>query len=236
MSRSGALKRLFPLVVIVGLVVAFFAFGLNRYLTLQALHDNDDALRAFVTRHPLLSPATYVAAYALVVALSVPGGAVMTVTGGWLFGLWIGAALALVGATLGATILFLIARFMVGDALRARAGPFLNRMADGFERNAFAYLLFLRLVPAFPFWAVNLVPALVGMRLRSFAAATVIGIIPGTLAYASVGDGFGLYFEAGSGTPLSAVFSPEMITIRVGLAILALLPIAVRWARKRWNP
>jgi uncharacterized membrane protein YdjX (TVP38/TMEM64 family) len=178
LSRLGTLKRLLPLVVIVALVVAFFVFGLNRYLTLQALHDNDDALRAFVIRHPLLARAAFVAVYALVVALSVPGGAVMTVAGGLLFGLWMGAAFAIVGATVGAVILFLIARFVVGDALRARAGPFLKRMAEGFERNAFAYLLFLRLVPAFPFWTVNLVPALIGVRLRSFAAATLIGIIP----------------------------------------------------------
>jgi uncharacterized membrane protein YdjX (TVP38/TMEM64 family) len=160
----------------------------------------------------------------------------MTVAGGLLFGLWMGATLAIVGATAGAVILFLIARFLVGDALRARAGPFLKRMAEGFERNAFAYLLFLRLVPAFPFWAVNLVPALVGVRQRSFVAATLIGIIPGTLAYASVGDGLGLYFEAGSGSPTSAVFSTEMIDIRVGIALLALLPIAVQRARKRWRP
>ena len=230
----GTLKRLLPLVVIVALVVAFFAFGLNRYLTLEALHDNDDALRAFVIQNPLLAPAAFVAAYALVVALSVPGGAVMTVAGGLLFGLWMGAVFAVVGATVGAVILFLIARFVVGDALRARAGPFLKRMAEGFERNAFAYLLFLRLVPAFPFWVVNLVPALIGVRLRSFAAATLIGIIPGALAFAAVGDGLGRYFGAESGTPFGAVFTPEMIAIRVGLALLALLPIAIQWVRKRW--
>ncbi len=151
MNRLGTLKRLLPLVVIAGMIAAFFAFGLNRYLTLQALHDYDDALRAFVTRNPLLAPAAYVAAYALVVALSVPGGALMTVAGGLLFGLWTGAAFAIIGATAGAMIIFLIARFAIGNALRARTGPFLKRMADGFERNAFAYLLFLRLVPAFPF-------------------------------------------------------------------------------------
>ncbi len=235
MSSTGTVARVVPPIVVVGLIAAFFALDLNRYLSLQALHDNDEALRSFAAQHQLLAPAAFVAVYALVVALSVPGGAVMTVAGGLLFGLWMGGALAIVGATTGAVLLFLLARFVVGDALRDRAGPMLRRMAEGFKRNAFAYLLFLRLVPAFPFWAVNLVPALAGVRLRSFAAATLIGIIPGTLAYAAVGDGLGLYFAAGSGVPLSAVFSPEMIALRAGLALLALLPVIIQWVRKRWS-
>lgn len=233
MSRRWRLVRIIVPILIAGLIVAFFAFGLNRYLTLQALRENDQTVRDFAAQHPLLAPTVYVVTYAAVVALSVPGGAVMTVAGGFVFGLWRGAVLAILGATAGAVLVFLLARFVVGDVIKARAGPFLKRMTEGFERNAFSYLLFLRLVPAFPFWAVNLAPALLGVRLRSFATATLIGIIPGTLAYASVGDGLGLYFTAGSSVSLSAVFSPEMIAVRAGLALLALLPVAIRLVRKQ---
>jgi uncharacterized membrane protein YdjX (TVP38/TMEM64 family) len=231
--RSGTVKRVLPVLVLTGLVIAFFASGLNRYLTWAALHDNDLALRAFVDRHPILAPVAFVAAYALVIALSVPGGAVMTVSGGFLFGLWFGALLAIIGATSGAIIVFLLARFVVSDLVRQRAGPFLRRMADGFARNAFSYLLFLRLVPLFPFWAVNLVPAFAGIGVATFAVATFIGIIPGTLAYASVGSGLGTYFAADAGAPFSQVFSPKMLALRIGFAALALLPIVVKWAKKR---
>lgn len=233
MTRSRTFARIVVPILIAGLIVAFFAFGLNRYLTLQSLRENDRILRGFAAQHPLLAPAAYVVIYAGAVALSVPGGAVMTIAGGLAFGLWRGAMLAILGATAGAVLVFLLARFVFGDVLEARAGPFLKRMAAGFERNAFSYLLFLRLVPAFPFWAVNLAPALLGVQIRSFAAATLIGIVPGTLAYASVGDSLGLYFAAGSRTRLSDVFSPEMIALRVGLALLALLPVAIQWIRKQ---
>ncbi|HEY3779280.1 MAG TPA: TVP38/TMEM64 family protein [Rhizomicrobium sp.] len=233
MSTAGNVLRIAIPVAVAGLIAAFFGFGLQRYLTLETLRDNGRVLRALASHHPLLAPATFVIAYASLVALSVPGGAVMTIAGGFVFGLWKGAALAIVGATAGAVLLFVIARFVVGDALRDRAAPFIRRMTEGFNRNAFAYLLFLRLLPAFPFWVVNLVPALIGVRLRLFASATLIGIIPGTLAYASVGDGLGRYFTAKPGAPLTAVFSPEMIAVRVGLALLALLPVAIQWLRKR---
>ena len=233
MTSRDALRRLAPVAVIVALIVAFFALGLDRYLTLETLHDNDVALHTLVAAHPLLSGLTFMAAYAVIIGLSLPGGAIMTTSGGFLFGLWLGAALSVVGASAGAIAIFLIARAIAGDLLRTRAGPFLARMAAGFKRDAFNYLLFLRLVPLFPFWAVNLAPALLDVRLRPFAAATIIGIIPGALAYASVGDSLGRYFAAGTAVPFSKVFSPEMIAIRVGLALLALLPVAIRWRQNR---
>ncbi|MGH6976376.1 MAG: TVP38/TMEM64 family protein, partial [Stellaceae bacterium] len=207
MIQAGVVKRLLPVLVLATLVAAFFALDLERYLTLSALRENDAVLQAFLARHPVLAPAMYMAIYAAVVALSLPGGAVMTVGGGFLFGLWTGALFADIGATVGATIIFLLARYVVGDLVRERAGPFLKRTANGFAHNAFPYLLFLRLVPLFPFWAVNLVPALAGIDLRTYVAGTVIGIVPGTLAYASIGSGLGLYFQAGVNVPLASVFS-----------------------------
>ncbi|SKA24968.1 Uncharacterized membrane protein YdjX, TVP38/TMEM64 family, SNARE-associated domain [Enhydrobacter aerosaccus] len=224
-----------PLLVVAALFIAFFALGFDHYLTLDSLHDNEAGLRALVARRPLLSAAAFILTYTIAVGLSLPGGAILTMTGGFLFGLWIGAGLSVAGATSGAIVIFLVARLAVGDLLRARAGPFMARMAEGFEKNAFNYLLLLRLVPVFPFWVVNLVPALLGMNTRSYVAATAIGIIPATLAFAAVGDGLGLYFSAGSRVPLSEVFTPEMISLRLGLALLALLPMVARWAMRRWR-
>ena len=143
----------------------------------------------FIARNAAAAVAGYVALYIAVVALSLPGGAVLTITGGVLFGVVIGGAAALVGATIGAICIFLIARSAVGEHLVRRAGPLAERLAEGFRADAFSYLLFLRLVPLFPFWLVNLVPALCGVRLATFAAATAIGIIPATFAFAFVGAG-----------------------------------------------
>jgi uncharacterized membrane protein YdjX (TVP38/TMEM64 family) len=227
------LKRVLPVVVLVALIGAAFAFHLDRYLSLDVLRQNRAHLTALVAEHGLAASLGYVAAYAGVVALSLPGAAIMTLAGGFLFGVVIGATLTVIGATLGATLLFLIARSAVGDALRKRAGPFLARMADGFSKNAFNYLLFLRLVPVFPFWAVNLAPALLGMRLAPFVVATALGIIPGTIVYSAFGAGLGQIFDTGGEVDLKSVFSPTLIAALVGLGLLSLVPVLVRWRREK---
>lgn len=226
-------KRLLPLVILFAVVAAAFAFRIDRYLTLDVLRDNRAALLTFVESNRLTAALGFMLAYAGVVALSLPGASIMTLAGGFLFGVGLGASLTVVGATVGAAILFLIARSALGDVLRQRAGPFLARMADGFSKDSFSYLLFLRLVPAFPFWAVNLAPALLGMRLAPFVAATALGIIPGTTVYSAFGAGLGRVFDAGGEVNLKAVFSPTLIAALVGLAVLSLLPIALRRLRER---
>ena len=225
------LKRLAPLLVLAAFIAAAFAFGLDKYLTLDTLRDNRAALSTFVQSHGVAAAVGFVLAYAGVVALSLPGATIMTLAGGFLFGVPLGAPLTVIGATLGATLLFIIARSALGDVLRERAGPFLARMADGFRKDAFSYLLFLRLVPAFPFWAVNLAPALLGMRLLTYVAATALGIIPGTTVFSAFGASLGQIFDAGGEVHLKDVFSPTLISALVGLGILSLLPIAIRHLR-----
>ncbi|NJO32713.1 MAG: TVP38/TMEM64 family protein [Rhodospirillales bacterium] len=225
------LRRLVPLAVLAALIAAAFALGLNQYLTLDMLRDNRAALLDIVRSNAALAGAAFVAVYAAVVALSLPGAAIMTLAGGFLFGVPLGASLTVLGATVGATVLFLVARSAFGDILRQKAGPFLSRMAEGFEKNAFNYLLFLRLVPAFPFWAVNLAPALLGMRLVPFIVATGLGIIPGTVVFSAFGAGLGEIFDAGGDASLRNVLSPPLLAGLIGLGLLALLPIAVR----RWR-
>jgi uncharacterized membrane protein YdjX (TVP38/TMEM64 family) len=221
-------KRLLPLLILIALLGAAFAFRLDRYLTLEALRDNRVALLDLVARSGIWAGVIFVLAYAGAVALSLPGAVILTLAGGFLFGTAIGATLTVIGATVGATLLFLIARSAVGDALRQRAGPFLARMSEGFSRNAFNYLLFLRLVPAFPFWAVNLAPALLGMRLLPYVIATFIGIIPATVVFSAFGASLGAVFDAGGDVNLKDVLSPTLLAALVALGLLSLLPVLIR--------
>lgn len=226
-------KRLLPLVLLAAGLIAFFASGLDRHVTFQALRDNRTWLLDFVATKPLLAALLYAAAYVAVVAFSLPGGAVMTVAGGFLFGAALAAAIVVVAATLGATLVFLAAKTALGDALRARAGPFLKRMEEGFRENALSYLLVLRLVPIFPFFVVNIVPAFLGVTLRIFVLGTLIGIVPGTFVYATVGAGLGSIFDSGQEFSARGVLTPEIVAALIGLAALALVPVAYKRLRAR---
>lgn len=226
--RGPSWQRLLPLLLLIAGLIAFFALGLNKYLTFEALRENRAWLLQEVADSTVTATLVYMAVYIVVVAFSLPGGAVMTITGGFLFGQWLGTAYVIVAATIGAIILFLAARTALGDILRAKAGPFLKKMEAGFQENALSYLLVLRLIPLFPFFIVNLVPAFLGVRLRDFAIATFIGIIPGSFVYATVGAGLGSIFDTGGSFSARGILTPEIITALVGLAILALLPVAYK--------
>ncbi|MFO0998209.1 MAG: TVP38/TMEM64 family protein [Alphaproteobacteria bacterium] len=228
-----SLGRLLPvLVLVVGLVLAY-AFGVHDYLSFDSLRDHREELTAWVARDWLRAVLVYMAVYAVVVALSLPGGALLTIVGGFLFGTIPGALAAVIGATTGATVVFLAARTAFHDMLHAWAGPFLSRMESGFKANAFNYLLVLRLVPLFPFWLVNLVPAFLGVTLRTFVLGTAIGIIPGAVVYASFGNGLGALIDAGVSPDLSVIFKPAILVPIIGLALLALVPVAYRWHKSR---
>jgi uncharacterized membrane protein YdjX (TVP38/TMEM64 family) len=233
MTAASLTKRLVLVGPLAAAVVAYFLLGLNHYLTLDHLRANAQGLRQFTDDHRFASVAVFLATYIAVVALSVPGAMLMTIAGGLLFGLWLGAALNILAATTGAIILFVIARFVFGGILQARGNAFIARMEDGFARNAFTYLMFLRLVPLFPFWAVNLAAAAFRTPLRSFALATLIGIIPGTLAFTSIGDGLSIAAGLSSRGANDEIPGPAMIVLRVSLALLALVPLLATWLRKR---
>ncbi|MGH6943400.1 MAG: TVP38/TMEM64 family protein [Geminicoccaceae bacterium] len=221
-------KRVLPLALLVAAIVLAFALDLDSHLSFEALSRHREQLLAFVERHALLAPLLFMAIYAAVVALSVPGGAVLTITAGFLFGTLAATLYVVIAATAGAALVFLIAKSALGDPLRARAGPWMRRMEAGFQENALSYLLVLRLIPLFPFWLVNLVPAFLGVGLGTYALGTFVGIIPGSFVYASVGNGLGAVFETGGTPDLKIIFRPEILTPLVGLAVLALLPLAYR--------
>jgi uncharacterized membrane protein YdjX (TVP38/TMEM64 family) len=214
-----------PLALIVVALALCFAFRVDRYLNFHALGEHREWLLAWVARLGPAAGLAFAGIYALVAALSIPGAAVLTVTSGFLFGALQGAFWSVVGATLGATALFLAARSAFGDALRARAGPWLRKIEAGFAENAASYLLVLRLVPIFPFWLVNLAAAVVGVPLATFVAATFVGIIPGTLVYASVGDGVGALLERGETPDIGIILQPRILAPILGLAALALVPV-----------
>lgn len=227
------LKRFGPLIILVAIAAAFFAAGGQHYVTLDALRDNRQFLVDFVARNPIGSALALVGIYAALVAISFPGASLLTIAAGLFFGTLVGGGLVVIGATLGATIVFLIARNASGDALRKRIGNWGEKLADGFEKNAFSYLMLLRLLPVAPFWLVNIVPALFGVKLRDYVLATAIGIIPGTFVYASIGAGAGAVLAAGQELNLKgALLKPEVIGPILGLAALSLIPILFKKFRK----
>lgn len=223
-----SMRRLAPLLIVAVAAVLCLVLGVQDYFSLNALRENRVWLAGQVAAHRPLAVLLYALAYAGVVALSIPGGALLTVAGGFLFGQILGTVVVVVAATAGATALFLVAKTSLGDALRARAGPWLRRMAEGFAANGLSYLLVLRLIPAFPFFVVNLVPAFLGVPLRIYVIATFVGIIPGTFVYATFGAGLGRLLESGSAVSLDSVLTPEIVTALVGLAVLALLPVGYK--------
>lgn len=235
-SRGGGLSltKLVPLALIVAGLVAFFAFGLHHYLTFDQLKQHRSALDGWVRANGVIAPLLFSLAYIVIVAFSLPVASLATLVVGFLFGIVLGSIVVVIGATIGAVILFLAARYALGDFFRGKAGPAIKKMEKGFQDDAFSYLLVLRLVPLFPFFLVNLVPAFLGVRTRVFALATFIGIIPGSIVYVSVGNGLGAVFDKGREPDLGIIFEPEILLPIIGLAILALVPVIYkRVSRKR---
>lgn len=227
-----ALRRAWPLALLLGGLGLAFAMGWHRYLSLETLHQHRETLQALVADHSLVAPLAYMLIYMAATAFSVPGGLFLTIAGGFLFGIVAGAGYAVIGATCGALVVFLAARTALGDLLRDRAGPFLQKMEAGFRENELNYLLVLRLIPIFPFWLVNIVPAFLGVSVRTYLIGTFLGIIPGCLVFTSLGSSIGglldTYNPDDPPNFLSIVFEPQNIIPILGLIVLSLLPVAYK--------
>lgn len=239
MTRPEALatpfraSRLIPLGVLVVALAGFFLLGLQDWIDLDTLRRHRLWLTEQVEARFVISLLTYMAIYAIAVAVSIPGATALTIAGGFLFGPVLGCAATVVAATLGAAALFLAARSGLGDPLRARAGPWLKRAEAGFRENALSYLLVLRLIPLFPFFVVNLVPAFLGVSLRTYLIGTFLGIIPGTFVFTAAGAGLGQLLEAGDEIGAADVLSPPILIALAGLAVLALLPVVYKKLARR---
>ena len=233
-GRGGfTLRRLLPLVVLLAAFVLARQFGLHEYFSIDALREHRSALNGFVAEMGMAAALAFIALYALTTLLILPVGAVLTIAGGFLFGVTFGTLYVVIGATLGAAALFLVARSAFGDHFRAKAGPFMQRMEAGFRENAFSYMLVLRLIPLFPFFVVNVVPAFLGVPLRTYVLGTFLGIIPGTLVFILAGAGLGSVFDRGGDFTLQSILTPEIIAGLVGLSLLSLLPVAYKHLKAR---
>jgi uncharacterized membrane protein YdjX (TVP38/TMEM64 family) len=251
-ERHGPVRRFGPIIAIIAAAIAVYMMGWHEYLGLSKIAENRDFLREFVAANLAQALLIYAAVYIAIVAFSLPGGAAATITGGFLFGWLLGGTVTILAATAGATLLFLAARTSFGETLRAKAGAAIRKLADGFKENAFNYLLFLRLVPAFPFWLVNLAPAFLGVPLGTYILATFIGIIPGTFAFAFVGAGLDSVIavqQASYETCIaekgkeacsfsidpSALLTPQLLIAFAALGVVALLPVIVQKVRGKKN-
>lgn len=248
---ARAVRRWSPLAVLLAAMALVPLLGLHKYLSVKTIGLNYDALRQLIAEHTAVALGTYVLAYVAVVALSLPGAIIMTLTGGLLFGWKLGAPASVVGATIGATIIFVVARTSLGPALAAKGGPALQKIIAGFREDAWSYLLFLRLVPVFPFFLVNLAPGLAGVPLATYVGATFLGIIPGTTAYSIAASGLGSVVEAQNAVykaclaqhPADAaapcvydidirhLVTGELLLAFAALGLVALIPVAL----KRWR-
>jgi len=219
-------KRLLPLGLIAAALAAFFALGGPDYVSMDSLRDNREFLSGLVADNIVLVMLGFIATYAVLVAISFPGAGFLSIFGGFLFGTLTGGFANVIGATIGATLIFLAARYAFGDALSKKAGPYMQKFEKGLKENELSYLFILRLIPAFPFFIVNIVPALFDVKIRNYMLSTFFGIIPGALVYASVGKGVGAIFDTGEDVPLSGLMlQPAVILPILGLIALSLLPI-----------
>ena len=223
-SRYGPL-----LLLLLGLSLCFL-YDLTSYFSFPVIKAHHLQLLEQVNNNRLFSAVVYVISYSALVSFSLPGGAMMTIVGGFLFGPMAGTLLAVIGATLGANVIFLAARHALLDWSRPRAGSAIFKMREGFKVNALSYLFFLRLVPIFPFFLVNLAPAFLGVKISTYIIGTFFGIMPGTLIYAFVGDGLGAIIEIDANVDLDIILAPRFLFPLIGLGVLALVPII--WRRK----
>jgi uncharacterized membrane protein YdjX (TVP38/TMEM64 family) len=246
---QASVKRWLPLVALACLIVLTYALGLQKHLSLQTVVDNRTALSGFVASNLAVALTLYAVIYIIIVSLSLPGAGLLSILGGFVFGWALSAPVTIIAATIGAVIVFQIVKTSIGAAIAERAGPFVKRLSDGFSNDAFNYLLFLRLVPAFPFFAVNAVAGLSRVTLKTFALATLIGIIPGSYAFAWLGRGMGSVIDAQQSQqatciaakslakcPLefsvSSLVTRELLIAFVILGLVALIPVALKKWRK----
>jgi uncharacterized membrane protein YdjX (TVP38/TMEM64 family) len=224
-------RRLWPLLLIALALILFFAFGLQRYLSFAALREHQAEWRSFIQAHFIAAILVFVLIYTAVVAFSIPVAVFVTLFGAFLFGAAVAFPMVVIAATLGSTLLFLAARSSLGSLLEAKAGPWFARLEQGFRRDQWSYMFFLRLTPIVPFFIVNLAPAFLGVDLLCFVVATFFGIMPVTLIYCLAGAGIGDALEAGAFS-VQAILTPKLILALSGLGIIAILPAILRRFRK----
>jgi len=232
-EKSNYMRYLPMIAILIAAVIG--AFTLRDYLSFEALRDNREALIGFRDNHYVITVLAFVVAYTMIVTFSLPGAAIASITGGFLFATFPGSVFNITAATMGATLIFLAARWGLGERLAAKmeAGEgAVKKIKDGIDENQWSMLFLIRLVPAVPFFVANLVPAMVGVPLHRFVISTFIGIIPGAVVYTSVGAGLGDVFARGETPNFGIIFEPQILLPILGLCALAALPMLLKLIRK----
>ena len=236
-ARSSIAIKVVIAIVFIGAIAAFFAFGGPKYLSLETIKANRDQLLALTEAHYPLAILIAFLVYLAATTLSLPGAVLLSLTVGMLFGRWVGSAIILLAATLGSTLAFLAARYLFADLARRKLGldapdgtGLAARINQGFTDGAFSYLLFLRLVPLFPFWLVNLATAFTSVPVRTYVAATAIGILPGVFVFANLGQSLGRIEST------AQLVSPATLGAFALLGVFALVPVLIRWLRRKQGP
>jgi len=224
-SKRLSAKKILLLGVLLAAIICFFVFDLNKFLSFEAIASYRQELMYWYAQHQILTILSFMGIYIAAVAFSLPGAVWLTLAGGFIFGAGFGTLIVVLAATIGAALLFIIARYALSDYFHDKVGPSVQKMEDGFKENAFSYLMVLRLIPLFPFWLVNLVPALLGVPLRTFFVATFLGIVPGSFVFAIVGSGINELIDMGKEPNLSMIFEPKILGALIGLAVLSLVPV-----------
>ncbi|MEO6024274.1 MAG: TVP38/TMEM64 family protein [Burkholderiales bacterium] len=227
MKNTAIIVRLLIIAIFLGGVIAFFVLGGQRYLNLETLKANRDGLIQYADQHYVLALLSAFLIYTISTALSLPGGLILSLAVGLVFGRWAGTALIVVAATLGATLVFLAARYLYADFARKKMAGLAQKINVGFTEDAFNYLLFLRLVPLFPFWLVNLAPAFTNVSLKTYVTATAIGILPGTFVFANLGQSLGRISSS------KELLTPPILGAFVLLGVFALIPVIYKKYKTR---
>lgn len=222
------LIRFGPLAAILGAVGAALSTGAADHLSLAQLEAHRQSLIDWSAAHPHLSIPAFILAYVVMAAVALPGPLIFTLAGGMLFGPWIGSLAVLAGATGGSCVLFMACRSALGDLIQRRAGPRLAKVEALIRGRMFEHILILRLLPVFPLGVITIASALVGARLRIFAAASALGMVPSTLIYTSIGSGLNRVLDEGGRLAPELLRDPAIILPLAGLGVLAALPVALR--------
>lgn len=222
-------KKAAVIMIFSAFVALFFAFDLDRFISLEALKTHREALRSFSAEHQLVTAVSFILLYILQTALALPGAIIFSLASGVLFGAMLGTVYAVTAATLGAVAAFLVTRFLFQEPICKKFGDRLTKLNGTLEKEGIHYLLFLRLVPLFPFFLINLGAAVTHMPLRTFFLGTAIGIIPGAFVYVNAGASLASIHSIGD------VASPRVLGSFVLLGVFALVPVAYQRLRKKWK-
>jgi len=226
-------KQLIPIGIILLIMGAIYLLVTLDVIDIQIIKKQHVAIKAAVLRHRVLSPILFILVYIFIVALSLPIGSFLTMFGGYLFSTISATIYVIIGATTGATIIFLASRYALSSFFRKKAGGFIEKLQKGFQENSVSYLLFLRIVPLFPFWALNISLAFLNVSLLNFAWTCFVGIIPGTFVYVSAGSGLGEALAMGGKVDAAAIFNWKLRLALIGIALLILVPVIYKKFKKR---